>query len=131
MMPPRARPLSPHVWIYRWQIGNSLSILHRATGVLLALGLLALGYWLVSVAGGEHSYGVAATLFASPLGLLFLMGWSFAFLYHLLNGVRHLFWDVGRGFERAQRHASGWFVLLGSMVLTVFLWGLIWAEHHS
>ena len=130
-MPSRARPLSPHVWIYRWQIGNSLSILHRATGVLLAVGLLALAYWLVSLAGGEQSYAVAAKLFASPLGLLFLMGWSFSFLYHLLNGVRHLFWDVGRGFERTQRHASGWFVFLGSIALTLCLWSLIWAEHRS
>lgn len=130
-MPSRARPLSPHVGIYRWQIGNSLSILHRATGVFLALGLLALAYWLVSLSGGEVSYAMAVRLFASPVGLLFLMGWSFAFLYHLLNGVRHLFWDVGRGFERAQRHASGWFVLLGSIALTVCLWGLIWAEHRS
>jgi succinate dehydrogenase / fumarate reductase, cytochrome b subunit len=131
MMPSRARPLSPHVGIYRWQIGNSLSILHRATGIVLAVGLLALGYWLVSLAGGEASYVVAARLFASPVGLLFLMGWSFAFLYHLLNGVRHLFWDVGRGFERAQRHASGWFVFLGSITLTLCLWGVIWAGHHS
>jgi succinate dehydrogenase / fumarate reductase cytochrome b subunit len=131
MMPPRARPLSPHVGIYRWQIGNSLSILHRATGVFLAVGLLALGYWLVSLAGGEASYAAAAKLFASPLGLLFLLGWSFAFLYHLMNGVRHLFWDVGRGFERAQRHASGWFVILASIGLTLCLWGLIWAEHRS
>ena len=130
-MPSRARPLSPHVGIYRWQIGNSLSILHRATGVFLALGLLALGYWLVSLSGGEESYAVAATLFAGPVGLLFLLGWTFAFLYHLLNGVRHLFWDVGRGFERAQRHASGWFVILGSIALTLCLWGLIWAEHRS
>jgi succinate dehydrogenase / fumarate reductase cytochrome b subunit len=131
MMPTRARPLSPHVGLYRWQIGNSLSILHRITGVFLALGLLALGYWLVSLASGQGSYAAASRVFASPLGLLFLMGWSFAFLYHLLNGVRHLFWDVGRGFERAQRHASGWFVLLGSIALTACLWGLIWAEHHS
>jgi succinate dehydrogenase / fumarate reductase cytochrome b subunit len=131
MMPTRARPLSPHVGLYRWQIGNSLSILHRITGVFLALGLLALGYWLVSLASGQGSYAAASRVFASPLGLVFLMGWSFAFLYHLLNGVRHLFWDVGRGFERAQRHASGWFVLLGSIALTACLWGLIWAEHHS
>jgi succinate dehydrogenase / fumarate reductase, cytochrome b subunit len=131
MMPTRARPLSPHVGLYRWQIGNTLSILHRITGVFLALGLAALAYWLVSLAGGEESYAAAARVFASPLGLLFLVGWSFAFLYHLMNGVRHLFWDVGRGFERAQRHASGWFVFLGSITLTVCLWGLIWAEHHS
>jgi succinate dehydrogenase / fumarate reductase cytochrome b subunit len=128
MMPARARPTSPHVGIYRWQIGNSLSILHRATGVALALGLPALCYWLMSVAGGELSYAVAARVFASPVGILVLVGWTFAFLYHLLNGVRHLFWDVGYGFERPQRHVSGWLVVLGSIVLTAGLWALLWTH---
>jgi succinate dehydrogenase / fumarate reductase, cytochrome b subunit len=131
MMPARGRPLSPHVWLYRWQIGNSLSILHRLTGVALAVGLLALCYWLVSLAGGEPSYVAAAKLFAAPAGQLLLVGWTFAFLYHLLNGVRHLFWDVGYGFERTQRHVSGWFALLGALVLTLCVWGLIWAGHRS
>jgi len=128
-MPARARPTSPHWEIYRWQIGNSLSILHRITGVALGLGLLALCYWLVSLAGGEQSYAAAVKAFASPLGLLLLIGWTFAFLYHLLNGVRHLFWDVGSGFERTQRHASGWLAVLGAFALTLCVWGLIWAGH--
>lgn len=123
--PVRARPTSPHLQIYRWQIGNSLSILHRLTGIALALGLPALCYWLMSVAGGERSYAGAAQLFASPVGLAVLVGWTFAFLYHLLNGVRHLFWDAGYGFERTQRHASGWFVVLGALGLTLCLWLLI------
>jgi succinate dehydrogenase / fumarate reductase, cytochrome b subunit len=131
MMTTRARPLSPHVGLYRWQLGNSLSILHRATGVALALGLPALGYWLVALASGEQTYAAAAKLFASSVGFLFLIGWTFAFLYHLLNGVRHLFWDVGYGFERTQRHASGWFVVLGSIALTLCVWGLIWAGHRA
>lgn len=125
-MPIRARPLSPHLQVYRWQIGNSLSILHRLTGIALALGLLALSYWLIAVAGGEASYGAAARVFASPVGVLALVGWTFAFLYHLLNGVRHLFWDVGFGFERTQRHASGWFAVLGAIGLTVCVWVLLW-----
>ncbi|HEV7612751.1 MAG TPA: succinate dehydrogenase, cytochrome b556 subunit [Steroidobacteraceae bacterium] len=128
-MPARARPISPHLQIYRWQIGNSLSILHRLTGIALALGLLALCYWLISLAGGERSYAAAARLFASPPGLLLLVGWTFAFLYHLLNGVRHLFWDMGYGFGRTLRHASGWFAVLGSIVLTISFWILIWAGH--
>jgi len=119
------RPTSPHLGIYRWQISNSLSILHRLTGVALALGLIALCYWLVSIAGGERSYAAAARLFASPPGLVVLIGWTFAFFYHLLNGVRHLFWDVGYGFERTQRHASGWFVVCGAFALTIFAWALI------
>jgi succinate dehydrogenase / fumarate reductase cytochrome b subunit len=128
MMPARARPTSPHVGIYRWQIGNSLSILHRATGVALALGLPALCYWLMSLAAGELSYAAATRVFASPVGMLGLVGWTFAFLYHLLNGVRHLFWDVGYGFERTQRHVSGWLVVLGSIALTAGVWVLIWAH---
>ncbi len=122
----RDRPTSPHLQIYRWQIGNSLSILHRLTGIALALGLLALCYWLMSLAGGERTYALAAREFASPLGRISLIGWTFAFLYHLLNGVRHLFWDMGKGFERTQRHASGWFAALGAVALTVCIWVFIW-----
>jgi succinate dehydrogenase / fumarate reductase cytochrome b subunit len=125
-MPTRARPTSPHWQIYRWQIGNSLSILHRITGVLLALGLVALSYWFVSLAGGPDSYAAASRVFANPLGLLVLVGWTFAFLFHLLNGVRHLFWDAGRGFERAERHAGGWFAVLGAAALTLCLWVWVW-----
>jgi succinate dehydrogenase / fumarate reductase cytochrome b subunit len=125
-MPSRPRPLSPHLEIYRWQIGNTLSILHRLTGIVLAFGTLALAFWLVSLAGGEESYRSAYRLFASPIGLIFLAGWSFAFFYHLFNGVRHLFWDVGWGFERSQRRASGWFAVAGAVASTAALWVLLW-----
>ncbi len=124
-MPVRARPLSPHLQVYRWQMGNTLSILHRATGVALALGLVALSYWLMSLAGGEQTYGAAMRVLSSPLGLLFLLGWILSFWYHLLNGVRHLVWDAGYGFERTPRRASGWISVLGALVLTgicVMLW---------
>jgi succinate dehydrogenase / fumarate reductase cytochrome b subunit len=129
--PVRARPTSPHAEIYRWQIGNSLSILHRVTGVALALGLVALSYWFVSIAGGERAYAAAMAVFESPVGVIFLVGWTFAFLYHLLNGVRHLFWDVGVGFERAQRHMSGWFAVLGAAALTLGVWALVLAGHRA
>jgi succinate dehydrogenase / fumarate reductase cytochrome b subunit len=125
-MPARGRPTSPHVWIYRWQIGNTLSILHRFTGAALALGLIALSYWFVSLAGGPDSYAAAARLFASPLGLAILLGWTFSFLFHLLNGVRHLFWDAGRGFERTQRHVSGWLAVLGAIALTLCVAAWVW-----
>jgi succinate dehydrogenase / fumarate reductase cytochrome b subunit len=118
--------LSPHLQIYRWQIGNTLSILHRLTGIVLAFGTLALAFWLVSLAGGEDTYRTAYRVFASPLGIVFLAGWSFAFFYHLLNGVRHLFWDAGWGFERRQRRASGWFAAIGAVALTLALWALLW-----
>jgi succinate dehydrogenase / fumarate reductase cytochrome b subunit len=125
-MAPHPRPLSPHLGIYRWQIGNTLSILHRLTGIGLALGLLALCYWLVSLASGEESFRSAQRTFASPVGLALLIGWTFAFLYHFLNGVRHLFWDLGLGFERGQRHLSGWFAVLGALVLTICVWAMLW-----
>jgi succinate dehydrogenase / fumarate reductase cytochrome b subunit len=125
-MPPRIRPTSPHAWIYRWQIGNTLSILHRVTGAALAVGLIALSYWLVSLAGGADAYAAAARFFRNPIGLIILLGWTFSFLFHLLNGVRHLFWDAGRGFERTQRHASGWAAVVGATALTVCVAAWVW-----
>ncbi len=125
-MPVRGRPTSPHVWLYRWQIGNTLSILHRITGAALAVGLVALSYWFVSLAGGPDSYAAAERLLASPVGLAVLLGWTFSFLFHLLNGVRHLFWDAGKGFERTQRHASGWFAVLGAIALTLCVAAWVW-----
>jgi succinate dehydrogenase / fumarate reductase, cytochrome b subunit len=127
--PARIRPTSPHLAIYRWQIGNTLSILHRLTGVALALGLIALCYWFVALASGPEVYAAAMRIFASPLGIVLMVGWTFAFLYHLLNGVRHLSWDIGMGFERTQRHASGWLAVLGAIGLTVAVWALIWTSH--
>jgi succinate dehydrogenase / fumarate reductase cytochrome b subunit len=121
-MPARPRPLSPHLGIYRWQIGSTLSILHRLTGVALSLGLIALSYWLVSLSSDRASYAAAAGFFAGVPGRVLLAGWSFAFFYHLLNGVRHLFWDAGYGFERGARHASGWLVIAASLALTAGLW---------
>ena len=128
-MPIRARPMSPHLQIYRWQIGNSLSILHRLTGVALALGLIVLCSWCVALASGERAYAAAMRLYESPLGIAVMIAWTFAFMFHLLNGLRHLFWDVGLGFERLQRHASGWFAVLGAVALTAGAWMFIWASH--
>jgi succinate dehydrogenase cytochrome b subunit len=127
-MPARPRPLSPHLGIYRWQIGSTLSILHRFTGVALALGFAALCFWLICLSGGEDSYRMAAGAFDHPLGRLCLFGWTFSFFYHLLNGVRHLCWDAGKGFERVLRHASGWFVALGAVALTLGVWAMLWHE---
>jgi succinate dehydrogenase / fumarate reductase cytochrome b subunit len=130
-MPRHERPLSPHLEIYRWQIGNTLSILHRLSGVALAFGLLALVYWLVALAGGPAVYAATARLYGSPPGLLALMGWTAAFFYHLLNGVRHLFWDAGLGFERTQRRTSGWLAVAGALVLTACTWALLWRFLHA
>lgn len=129
-MPVRARPLSPHLQVYRWQIGNTLSILHRLTGVALALGLVALACWLMALAGGADSYESVMRLYGSPVGLAAMFGWTFSFMYHLLNGIRHLFWDAGYGFERNQRHATGWIAVIGALALTLGVCLLAWRGAH-
>ena len=116
------RPLSPHLSIYRWPITMTLSILHRITGVAMSVGLIALAYWLLAVAAGGADYETATVLLSSVFGRLCLVGWSFAFFLHLANGIRHLFWDVGRGFEKKQADASAWFVLLFAVAATVIFW---------
>src|ERR1700741_74027 len=96
-----ARPLSPHLQIYRPQLTSVLSILHRATGIALGVGTLLLVYWLIAVAAGagaRAAYDVAQRLIGSWFGRLLLFGWTLAFFYHLANGVRHLAWDAGYGF---------------------------------
>lgn len=118
------RPLSPFM-MYRWQYTNTLSILHRVTGIALTVGLLLFVYWLVAAASGPEAYASAQTVFAHPVTTLLLVGFTFAFFYHLLNGVRHLVWDTGRGFEKSRARASGWLVFIGGIVLTALLWFLV------
>ncbi len=116
------RPLSPHLQIYRPQLTSVLSITHRATGMVLSIGALALVYWLVSLASGEACYTQAYFHFASWYGQLALFGWSICFYYHLCNGIRHLFWDVGYGFELPTVYKSGWAVLTMTVFLTAVTW---------
>ena len=118
------RPLSPHLSIYRWPITMTLSILHRATGVAMSLGLVVLAYWLWTVSSGSADYARFNELTSTLVGQLLLIGWSFAFFYHFANGVRHLVWDTGRGFEKHQANASAWLVLLLSVGMTAVYW--IW-----
>ena len=100
----------------------TLSILHRATGVALAVGLIALVAWLQAIAAGGDMYRAVAGLTGSTFGKLLLLGFSFSFFFHLANGVRHLFWDVGMGFEKQHARASAWFVVVASIVMTAAYW---------
>lgn len=118
------RPLSPHLSVYRWPITMTLSILHRITGVALSLGLLVLAAWLLQAAAGPEQYQMFRDAMSHPVGKLLLIGWSFAFFLHLGNGIRHLVWDVGRGFEKHQANASAWAVLLVAVALTAAFWML-------
>jgi len=125
-MPVHPRPLSPHLQIYRWQIGNTLSTLHRLSGLGLSFGLIALTYWLLALAGDPAGYDAARRFFGGAAGLALLVAWTLAFFYHLLNGVRHLLWDAGYGFERRQRVLSGWAAFLGALLLCGCVWALVW-----
>ncbi len=116
------RPLSPHVSIYRKQITSVLSILHRITGVALSLGGLLFLYWIVAAAYGPQAFGTAQSVIGSPVGRLVLIGFTFSLFYHLLNGIRHLSWDVGLGFELATLRVTGWSVVALAVVLTGLTW---------
>jgi succinate dehydrogenase / fumarate reductase cytochrome b subunit len=118
------RPLSPHLQIYQPQLTSLMSILHRLSGVFLSLGTVVLAYWLIAAASGAESYQQAQDLLGSFLGLLLLFGWSFALFYHLCNGIRHLFWDIGLGMDIKMVYLSGKLVLLASFVLTALAWWL-------
>jgi len=121
-MATRERPLSPHLQVYRWQITMTMSILHRATGVILVAGAFALAWWLLALAAGGEAYADAAECLASPLGQLFLFGFTLSLVYHLLNGIRHLLWDAGWGFEIPEFYASGWAVAGLTVVFTLLIW---------
>lgn len=118
------RPLSPHLQVYRWQLTSVLSILHRATGVALTLGAVLLVWWLVAAAEGPDAFGRAQAFLGSPVGLALLFLWSLALYYHLCNGLRHLWWDTGRGLELPAVYAGGWAMLAGTVVLTVITWAV-------
>jgi succinate dehydrogenase / fumarate reductase, cytochrome b subunit len=117
-----ARPLSPHLQIYRPQLTSVLSFAHRLTGVILGLYAVALVAWLLAAAGGSQSYAVAQGFLQSWPGELLLMGGTFCFFLHLCGGIRHLFWDTGRGLELQAIYASGWAVVAASTALTAAAW---------
>jgi succinate dehydrogenase / fumarate reductase cytochrome b subunit len=123
-MSTKERPLSPHLQVYRPQLTSVLSILHRATGVALAGGLLLLVCWLLAVASGAAFYDAVQAFNAHWVGRTLLFGWSFALFFHLCNGIRHLAWDAGHGYELDQVQRSGWLVVGASAALTVVAW--IW-----
>jgi len=118
------RPLSPHLSIYRWPVTMATSILHRATGVAMAVGFIVLVGWLFDAASGPDVYAGFIGLMDTTIGCVLLVGWSYAFFFHLANGIRHLVWDTGRGFEKEQASRSAWFVLVLSIVLTAAFWGV-------
>ena len=123
------RPVSPHLQIYRPQLTSFTSIVHRLTGIFLALGIVALVYWLAAAATSAEAFDQAQAVAGSIVGRRLLFLWTGAFFYHLLNGIRHLAWDAGWGYELPIAYRTGWTVLVGSAALTIVAWVLgYWAR---
>jgi succinate dehydrogenase / fumarate reductase, cytochrome b subunit len=119
------RPLSPHMQVYRWQVQMVTSILHRATGIALAVGSLLVICGLLDLAAGEDSFNHFKSMIGSPLGMVLLIGWSWALFYHLCNGIRHLIQDAGAGYAIPQFVRSSWLSVVGSVVLTLLVWAYV------
>jgi succinate dehydrogenase / fumarate reductase cytochrome b subunit len=116
------RPLSPHLQIYKPQITSVLSILHRITGAFLSLGSLVMAYWFYAAAYDMVAYEQCVLWFTSIIGRLLLIAWSGAFYYHLCNGIRHMLWDMGKGFEIDTVSRTGWMVVIVAVSLTAATW---------
>lgn len=118
------RPMSPHLQVYRPQLTSVLSIFHRMTGVILSIGTLFLAWWLMAAASGPEYFDYVQGIAASWFGYLFLLGWTVCLFYHFCNGIRHLFWDAGMGYDLETLYKSGWAVVLGTGALTVIAWAI-------
>jgi succinate dehydrogenase / fumarate reductase cytochrome b subunit len=116
------RPLAPHLQVWRWHVTMATSIFHRASGVALYGGAFILTVWLAAVAAGPDAYAIFEGLALSWFGRAALFAFTVAALYHLANGVRHLFWDLGRGLAPKASNLSGWFVILFSVAGAVGVW---------
>ena len=116
------RPLSPHLTVYRPQVTSVLSILHRITGVGLTLGAALAVWWLLAAATGDDYFSFVDGLLTSWLGHLVLLGLTFSLAYHFCNGIRHLIWDMGYGFDLEVVENSAKAVVIAAVALTVLIW---------
>ena len=119
-MPRQAkRPLSPHVTVYRWPLNALMSITHRITGAGLLLGALLMVWWLVAAAASEEYFSLVNRALTSPIGDLLMLCMMVAFWYHFCNGIRHLIWDSGAGFEDRSTRVTAYLGLGGTVLLSV------------
>jgi succinate dehydrogenase / fumarate reductase cytochrome b subunit len=118
----RARPISPHVQVWRWHITMATSILHRASGAALYAGALIIAGWAAALACGEEAYGDYLFILGSPVGKLVLFGLTLSAFYHLANGLRHLVWDAGKGFEPKTASTASLVVIAVAIVATAGVW---------
>jgi len=125
----RPRPLSPFTTIYRWPVTMATSITHRVTGIGLALGTMLLAWWLIAVASGPEAYQMFMGVAASWIGQFVLFGFAWALSYHLLNGIRHLAWDSGYGFDVKIADKTGWLVIALSLLFAIGAFVLAYSGH--
>ena len=121
---PIERPLSPHLQVYRLPMSAKMSIFHRITGVLLTVGLVLLGVWIIAAGLGEERYNQAMALIDTPYTKYIFVGWAFALFYHMGNGIRHMFWDIGAGLNEKAAQKTGSLVLLFAALMTYGVWSL-------
>ena len=115
------RPLSPHLGVYKFMYTMTLSIVHRLTGVVATVGFLLFTWWLMALASGSAAYATAMRVLSTPLVKLLLVGFTFSFVYHFCNGIRHLVWDTGHALERAQARRGAVVVVVAALALTALV----------
>ena len=115
-------PLSPHLQIYRWHISSLLSITHRISGVVNFIALILIFFWLIALSLGENNYESFLLMINSFFGKFILIGFAWSMSFHVLGGIRHLFWDLGHGFEIKTANISGIIVIISSLALTIIFW---------
>ena len=116
------RPLSPHLSIYRPMLTMMMSIAHRISGAVNAVGFMLLVWWLVAIASGPEDYAQVSSVFASIPGRLIVFLFSWSLIHHMLGGIRHLIWDTGRGLDKVSIEIFAWATIIGSTILTVLVW---------
>ncbi len=118
----RAKPLSPHLQVWRWHVTMAASIATRASGVALYVGVLIVASLAAALAAGPDAYSVYIGLLSSPLGLIVLFGLTVSIFYHLAAGLRHLVFDAGKGFLPATATATAWASFAFAAVASVLVW---------
>ena len=118
------RPLSPHLQVYKWPVSMALSIGHRISGVGLAIGTLLMTWWLVAAALSDGAFAAVQGVLSSVIGVLALMAWTAALIFHLFSGIRHLIWDIGLGFDNRSYRTSGWTIVVAVVAVTLIVWAV-------
>jgi succinate dehydrogenase / fumarate reductase cytochrome b subunit len=116
------RPLSPHLQVYRPQITSVLSILNRMCALATSVGTLLMVWWLVAASMGPVAFARVQWFVGSPIGLFVLAGWTLCLFYHLFQGLRHLAWDAGWGYELDRTYFSGWLTVIATIATTTLVW---------